>query len=820
MLQWKPSPQNEDAEAEEGEGIPELEDLMEEIRSELRAAKEQEERLVTCIVDELQKTEKVLGSSNFQRFFDHSVARVNTEFECAEGNARQLASSLETLSGLAQNISGRVAALDLGKSRVVDCLQRVNDLRDLGTCASGVQEAIKEENYEEAARNIHRFLTLDSAVFKMGDPEEKGAGYSVKNCYEVLRQATTELKGIIENKFDTAKAKGDVITMERFFKLFPLLNEHQSGLRRFGAHLCDKIADLGEQNFKIMQAGGTDDNRRNVLFADTLTMIFEGIARLVELHQPIINNCYGQDKLLDLIEIIGPECDKQTGRVLDAFMQKRQFEDKARQLSNLLRNQANLASQADRVDAIELDVLLSEVTLMHTRAELFWRFLRRRLNRADAKGEAQVRGKAGSANKEEQFIEDDREFESEEQRKDFLEKMKQSREERAKKLDSVLNHSKLNTRMQELLGKYVLMEQYYMTQSVQKAISMDTVEEGAITSSLLDDVFFIVRKSIRRSISSASVDCICAMLNNGVTLLETDFLKYISAPIKSGYPNVGWTAEAYQTAQSAYSAVLQQGKGVPEIASTEKQRTAFLVALNNLRTSVECVCKLKAGLAEDFQKHLSQMTNTESKKVENAVSQLDDFAKRLEQHSNLGVGKICEAAFRPKLKSNVEEFLEISHILSEEELAEFEFNDPFMANFIVQLDTQLSQFEPLLVPENYKALVASVSAEALQQLERCIFKCSFNRLGAMQLDKEFRELTSYLTSIAGWGIREKCNRLSQIITLINSESLDEAILLLQQLQDSSVIAPTILSQNDRRRTLSLREDFRDKVVARLKAAKM
>ena len=52
--------------------------------------------------------------------------------------------------------------------------------------------------------------------------------------------------------------------------------------------------------------------------------------------------------------------------------------------------------------------------------------------------------------------------------------------------------------------------------------------------------------------------------------------------------------------------------------------------------------------------------------------------------------------------SSVEEFLEISHILSEEELAEFEFNDPFMANFIVQLDTQLSQFEPLLVPENYK----------------------------------------------------------------------------------------------------------------------
>jgi hypothetical protein len=43
-----------------------------------------------------------------------------------------------------------------------------------------------------------------------------------------------------------------------------------------------------------------------------------------------------------------------------------------------------------------------------------------------------------------------------------------------------------------------------------------------------------VRKSIRRSISSASVDCVCAMLNNGVTLLETEFIKHINAPVRVG----------------------------------------------------------------------------------------------------------------------------------------------------------------------------------------------------------------------------------------------------------------------------------------------
>jgi len=41
--------------------------------------------------------------------------------------------------------------------------------------------------------------------------------------------------------------------MERLFKLFPLINEHQSGLKRYGSHICDKIAELSQQNYKIMQ---------------------------------------------------------------------------------------------------------------------------------------------------------------------------------------------------------------------------------------------------------------------------------------------------------------------------------------------------------------------------------------------------------------------------------------------------------------------------------------------------------------------------------------------------------------------------------------
>lgn len=51
--------------------------------------------------------------------------------------------------------------------------------------------------------------------------------------------------------------------------------------------------------------------------------------------------------------------------------------------------------------------------------------------------------------------------------------------------------------MQELLGDYLHLERYYMQQSVNKAVSMDTLDPSSQTSSMVDDVFFIVRKCIR-----------------------------------------------------------------------------------------------------------------------------------------------------------------------------------------------------------------------------------------------------------------------------------------------------------------------------------
>ena len=63
-------------------------------------------------------------------------------------------------------------------------------------------------------------------------------------------------------------------------------------------------------------------------------------------------------------------------------------------------------------------------------------------------------------------------------------------------------------------------------------MALDTYEKGQLTSNMVDDVFYIVKKCIGRALSSSSIDCLCAMINLATTELESDF-RYSRHPFHS-----------------------------------------------------------------------------------------------------------------------------------------------------------------------------------------------------------------------------------------------------------------------------------------------
>ncbi|EPB67281.1 hypothetical protein ANCCEY_13625 [Ancylostoma ceylanicum] len=496
--------------------------ILQELRVELDVKRREEERLQKEIADVL--TECASGSSGGEqsRAFGMAVSRLNNAMLVVEADTKQLAASLRTISRLADNISSKVSALDVAKTRVVECLQLAGDMHDLGVCSEEVDQCINNEDYEQAAQHIHRFLTLDRAVFQFSSSADKG------------------------------------------------------------------------------------------------------IAALLETNQPLIESAYGPDKLLDFINML---------QVIDAFEKKRQLEKRLKAAQKILREDKNV-DKGERLDALELDTLLSEICLMNTHTEMYWRFVRRR-----------IKGASKEQNQEEYVMVNGDDFgDMDEEKKKRLEEEKIRRKaEREKKLDQLLNRSLVGSKMQELLGNYILLEQYYMEESVRKAIDMDVREEGLL-SSVVDDVLFLVRKCVRRATSSGSVDCVCAALNNGVALLETTFYQHLF------------------------------------------------------------------GAVQDTS---------------------------------------CDA------------YADIVHTLTDSQLAEFEAVDPFIEQFNANLDKQIASFESVLHKENFQTLLLTVCSEVERQMERVIMKCSFNRLGGLQLDREFRQLSAYLSGIAGWTARERCARLAQ-----------------------------------------------------------
>lgn len=60
-----------------------------------------------------------------------------------------------------------------------------------------------------------------------------------------------------------------------------------------------------------------------------------------------------------------------------------------------------------------------------------------------------------------------------------------------------MNSTQLQINIQEIISNYSALENYFMTENINKAIQMDTVNRNSLTSSVVDDTFFIIKKCIK-----------------------------------------------------------------------------------------------------------------------------------------------------------------------------------------------------------------------------------------------------------------------------------------------------------------------------------
>ncbi|KAM7406174.1 hypothetical protein PAMP_000568 [Pampus punctatissimus] len=601
-----------------------------------------------------------------------ALQRMGPNLQLIGGDASQLSGMITFTCSLAENVSRKVRQLDLAKTRLYNVIQRADDILDLKFCTDGVQTALRNEDYEQAAAHIHRYLSLDQSVIELSRQGEESS--AVDASLIMLQEAEQKLKVIVAEKLDEAVAAVDLVQVERFFKIFPLLGLHQQGLARFGQYLCSQLASKAEENLLLATGGDLSEKRAPLVFADTLTLLLEGIARVVETHQPIVETYYGPGHLYTLITHLQKECDRQAQKIVDKFIQQRGYNNKFQ----IVQTSMMKSMPGETIEPRELDPVLTEVTLMNARAELYLRFLRRRVMADFEVGDAQS-----------------------------------ITQEHQQNMEKLLKHCLLSRTMQELIGYYIPMEEYYMRESV--------------------------NKDIQRGVSSA------------VSLMQSS---------------------------------LQQGKfNTLGIESAEYAKAAFLVTLNNVEVCSENITTLKRNLENDCSKLFSQGAGSgEQAKIESCLSDLVNTSAKFKD-------------------------------LLQEEFNDYEANDPWVQQLIVNLEQLMGEFKTALSSVIYDTLTSLMTSLISLEMEKTVLKCSFSRLGGLQFDKELRSLVAYLTTVTTWTIRDKFARLTQMATILNLERVTE---ILDYWGPNSGPLTWRLTPAEVRQVLALRVDFRSEDIKRLR----
>ncbi|XP_050497748.1 conserved oligomeric Golgi complex subunit 4 isoform X3 [Diabrotica virgifera virgifera] len=632
---------------------------------ELKMLEEEEENLI-------QDLNNMLNQKTFIEDKIKGIAKLIPTLNIITHEAQDLVNTVNEISVSSEKISGKIRALDTARSRVNECQARVSDLIDLEICSQGVQAAILDSDYEKGAAHVHRFLSMDQLLLKRTANDMDNVSNMLKSV-RTLQDAASQLRAIVSHKFAEAVNTEDLVSIERFFKIFPLLGLHEEGIKEFCNYLRTKVSLTAEKNLKSAINTPPSDKRHTVIYADTLTLLYEGLARITDTHQPLLETYYGPGRLISAISILQKECDIQTKRVLLEWGKTRQLQKKIQVINDLSRMSSSSSfNKLEKIDPKDLDILIGEITLMHFRIELYFRFIQRKVI-----NDAEV----GIPNQED-------------------------RDKVLQTLENLIKNSGLTQSKHDLLSHYLRLEQYYMDESLAKAVTMDNLEPGQQTSSMVDDAFFIIRKCIRRSISTGSLDGICVIINNACRTLESDYGEILRSRLRQGYPS-GYLdlTQAYNVLQTS----IQQGR--LQSGDTEQSRLAFLVALNNADSSIEYVDALCENVLKEIEQALPKMNINDRGKLESCLSGLSSVTTNLKDIIDYGIQQLRSSAIKPRVNPWVDQFLSISHHLTD--------------------------------------------------------------LGGLVLDKEVRSLAGYITAATSWSVRDKFARLTQIATVLNLEQVNE-----------------------------------------------
>jgi len=424
-------------------------------------------------------------------------------------------------------------------------------------------------------------------------------------------------------------------------------------------------------------------------------------------------------------------------------------------------------------------------------------------------------------------------------------------EEGQEKEEVLAKHTALNAAASELSGLYSLLEAGLMGVGVSKGIQMDSLGalaakpiEPGVTSSCVEDAFYVVQRSSTRAMATGHAGTTSAIINHVNNTLSTDLLDTILQKATNKLDQlelggdlssqlIGGLKKLSRTTQQDLSSAAQQAiqkipfgkspgtKGTVLLDDEDdvgnEQRTIhareYAININNLEAAERYCIKLKDALLSDVST-IFQAGDTTTQ----ILACISDFAQTSSQFGQARqycldqLGQRLFPAIRTAVAGLLGEKSNVDFELDDAAYAQNEATDPWAHKLLHWTDALLTPFTQGLCASNTNSFLQVFAEYLSKRIEVELMKKKFSHLGGLQLDKDLRCIVAYFVGKTGRGLRDRFSRLLQISTLLNVDRPKDA---LEYASNDTRSLQWLITEEDVKRILCLRTDFTEKEISSL-----
>jgi uncharacterized protein YerC len=734
------------------------------------------------------------------------ICSLGQQVHLIEDEAKVLERRLKETGVTAERISESVRRLDIESERVEKARAWTEAVETLKASLQSLSSCIALQDYSAATQHCIRAMSIDEQILHSNFAATMVPSSDHPEPPPVqLESLRRTLLDVFTGKFEAAIDAKDTVEATTYFKMFPLVGWRNEGLKVYREFARAMVRERGRA---ITDGLVASQEAAALQHAALLTKLFEHLALLIDQHQPLVDRFYGAgDFAKGVMPGLQEECDRLGVRVCDAWYEERNVQrkiieaksynftyvasigkaPKARpnpagqrgpggfnipSIPGRPSTPSNAGSSADgqdgemEVDTREVDRIIGEVAAMATRWGTYRLFLANRLA-APSESEAVENGHAGPNE-----VKDYRRSSVDEKRLSISGPSSQNVNGSKDDGEGIVQTSQLGSRINSLLESvYVPLESYFLRCSIEKAHRMDTTDVSSrpLMSSLLDDIFYLVRMVVARSISTASMDVLSSMCRNVRYIVDEDFVQALVRKM-----------DGVWKASSPSMAV----EGPRKDAASREMRSTFVVYLNVLATSAEYLSRIISSLSNE--ESLSQrFVPTEIPLAVSTVQGLSILMPRIRNAVRTHLDLLYTALIKPKLKQVLNDSLrDVSYLINEEEFSRMEqetgASSTFIRRFTKGWNNVLgsSNYRQIFLPENWESFLRLAIDTVVQDWEDWSMNVKYSELGALCFDKDVRSLTSFLSSQSTLGgLRDKFARLTHMSYLVNlDEEVDEEIM--------------------------------------------